>query len=84
MTCNIFKAFLISPLLNRTKAVKPPSSTSSLQEDAEINRGDRTRIPDNQMKLCTDICLPLRFYYMLKTLSNMTSIKWGKSKPSAP
>jgi hypothetical protein len=84
MTCNIFKAFLISPLLKRTRAVRPPSSTSSLQEDAGINKAERTRIPDNQMKIVYNICLPLRFYYMLKALSNMTSIKWSKSKPSAP
>jgi hypothetical protein len=37
MTCNIFKAFLISPLLNRTRAVKPPSSTLSLQVQAKLS-----------------------------------------------
>jgi hypothetical protein len=51
MVKNIFKAFLISPLLNRTRAVKPPSSTLSLQVHAKFNIADRIKIPEYHMKI---------------------------------
>lgn len=39
ITCKIFRAFLISPLLSRTRAAKPVSGTSSLVQWQKLLKG---------------------------------------------
>lgn len=37
ITCKMFRAFLMSPLLSRTTAAKPLSDTSSLVQSTNVN-----------------------------------------------